>query len=291
MQALAERLDAALAGRTVAEVHALGFTALKTVEPPPEALVGRTLERVGRRGKYCVLDLDGGLRVLVHLSQAGRVDVERPPKSTRPRGAVVRLVLDGPGDGHSPGPGDGPGDAPGPSGLLVREHGTQRKAAWWVLAPGDEGPLATLGPEPTDPAFAELVLHDDSPRRLHGWLRDQHVVAGIGRGYADDILHRARLSPFATLRSLDEERRRMLLDAVRSVLHEGLARERRRTGGLSEPRLGDGFAVHGRHGQPCPQCGAPLQRVSFETHEIAYCPHCQTQGRTLADRRLSRLLR
>lgn len=272
MQALAERLDAALAGGTIRAVAPLGFSALKTVDPPAEALVGQRVTGVGRRGKYCVVEVDSGLRVLVHLSQAGRVDLERPPKATRPRGAVMRLVVDG-------------------TGVLVREHGTQRKAGWWVLAPGDDGPLSTLGPEPDEEAFAELVRTDDSSRRLHTWLRDQHVVAGIGRGYADDICHRARLSPFATVRGLGDGPRAELLAAVRSVLTEALEAERQREGGLSEAKLGARFAVHGRTGEPCPRCGEPLRRVSFESHEITYCARCQTGGRPLADRRMSRLLR
>ncbi len=117
------------------------------------------------------------------------------------------------------------------------------------------------------------------------------MVAGIGRGYADDIANRAGLSPFAPVGSMAPEGRARLLEATRSVLDEGLARERERTGGLSEPRLGGGVAVHGRAGQPCPRCSEPLLFVSYESHEIAYCPHCQTKGRVLADRRLSRLLR
>ena len=151
--------------------------------------------------------------------------------------------------------------------------------------------MPELGPEPDDEAFAELVHSDDSPRRLHTWLRDQRVVAGIGRGYADDICHRARLSPFATVRGLDDGRRAELLAAIRSVLSEALAAERQREGGLSEARLGARFAVHGRTGEPCPRCGEALRRVSFESHEITYCARCQTGGKPLADRRLSRLLR
>lgn len=278
MQALAERLDAALRTRPLDRYELLGFSGLKTALPVPDELLGRVLERVTRRGKYDVLELTGGLRVVLHLSQAGRVDLESPPKTTRPRGSVVRLVF-------------GPMDGDGPVALLVREHGTQRKAGWWVLAPGDDGPMAALGPEPFDPAFADLVAHDDSNRHLHTWLRDQRVVAGIGRGHADDILHRARRSPFASLRSLDADGRAGLLGAVRSVLDEALERERERSGGLSEARLGDRFHVHGRAGQPCPRCGEPLHRVVYDTYEIDYCPACQTGGRILADRRLSRLLK
>lgn len=289
MQALAERLHAALAGRTLDRVELLGFSGLKTARPGPDELVGLAVREVTRRGKYDVLELDGGRRVAVHLSQAGRVDVEDPPKATRPRGSVVRLVF-GPRDGRPGSPGDPGGPGGGPAAVLVREHGTQRKAGWWVLAPGDDGPMAALGPEPADPAFAELVATGDSARHLHTWLRDQRVVAGIGRGHADDILHRARRSPFASLRSLDPAGRAGLLDAVRSVLGEALVRERERSGGLSAARLGDRFAVHGRAGQPCPRCGEPLRRVAYDSYEIDYCPRCQTGGRVLADRRLSRLL-
>jgi formamidopyrimidine-DNA glycosylase len=273
MQALAERLDAVLVGAALTRADPLGFTALKTVAPDPASLVGHSVTGVGRRGKYLVFEFTGGTRLLIHLSQAGRLDIESPPKATRPRGAVVRLVFD---DGRA---------------LLIREYGTQRKAGWWILAPGEPGPLATLGPEATDPAFDELVLADDSTRQIHTLLRDQRVVAGIGRGYADDIVNRAGLSPFASLRSLDEPARRRLLTAVHEVLGEALVTERARTGGLSDAKLGDRFAVHNRAGQPCPRCEETLQRVSFESHEIAYCPHCQTHGRVLADRRLSRLLR
>jgi formamidopyrimidine-DNA glycosylase len=122
-------------------------------------------------------------------------------------------------------------------------------------------------------------------------LRDQGSVAGIGRGYVDDILHRSRISPFASLDSLSSTRRAELLVAISEVLDEALAAERSRTGGLSEARLGDRFVIHNRAGESCPRCGAVLARVSYEAYEIVYCPQCQTNGKVLADRRLSRLLR
>jgi formamidopyrimidine-DNA glycosylase len=130
-----------------------------------------------------------------------------------------------------------------------------------------------------------------SNRRLFTDLRDQHFVAGIGRGWGDDILQRARLSPFATLKSLSNEERQRLIDAVHDVLNEALTLERSREGGLSEAKLSGRFAVHGRFDQPCPTCGAPLRRVSFESYELAYCATCQTGGKVLADRRMSRLLK
>lgn len=232
---------------------------------------GERLESVGRRGKYLIFDL-GGPRVLVHLSQGGRVEIEDPPKSTRPKGAVVRFRF-----------------ASGPS-LLIKEYGSQRKAGWWLLAQGDDGPLARLGPEPFSAEFESLLRTSDDRRHIHSVLRDQRTVAGIGRGFADDILHRARLSPNSSLARLDAGRRAALLDAVQGVLKEALAAERQRTGGLPA-KLGERFAIHGQAGRPCPRCGDDLRRVSFEDYEIAYCPTCQTEGRVLADRRMSRILR
>jgi formamidopyrimidine-DNA glycosylase len=271
VQALAERLYAAVGGAALERAVPLQFSGLKTFHPTPESLYGRTVSAVGRRGKYVVFEFDGP-RVLVHLSQGGRVDIEHPPKSTKPRGAVVRFLFVGT-----------------PS-VLVKEFGKERKAGWWVLAPGDDGPLARLGPEPTDEAFAALIRSGEDRRRVHTMLRDQSTVAGIGRGYSDDILHRAGLSPYATLASLDPGQREMLLDTIHTVLEEALEVERRRGGGLPT-KIGDHFTVHGRYGTPCPRCGGDLRRVSYESHEVTYCPNCQTEGKILADRRLSRLVR
>jgi formamidopyrimidine-DNA glycosylase len=282
MQALSERLDALLAGTTLRRADLLGFSSLKTYDPSPDALKGHRLESVGRRAKYLVWTFDDGTRVVLHLSQAGRLDVEEPPKKTKPRGSVARFVFGAGAAGL-----DGPG-----IGILVREHGTQRKASWWVLTEGDDGPLAGLGPEPGTKEFAELIRSSDSNRQLTTDLRDQHFVSGIGRGWGDDILHRAKLSPFSSLRSLTSEQRQTLIDAATSVMAEALELERKREGGLSEAKLGGRFKVHNRFGQPCPTpCGDTLRRVSFESYEMSYCPTCQTGGKVLADRRLSRLLK
>jgi formamidopyrimidine-DNA glycosylase len=271
VQALAERLDAAVAGAPFAGAEVLQFSSLKTVMPRPESLVGAKLERVSRRGKFVVFEF-AGPRLLVHLSQGGRIDEEDPPKKTRPRGAVVRLAFDG-----------------RPS-ILVKEFGRERKAGWWVLAEGDDGPLAKLGPEPDSTEIERFVLEGDDARRVHTILRDQRTVSGIGRGYSDDILHRSKLSPFATLAALSSEERRDLLDAVHEILTQALGVERRRTGGLPT-KIGDHFTVHGKYGRPCPRCGDDLRRISYESHEVTYCPACQTGGKVLADRRLSRLIR
>ena len=271
VQALAERLDDALTGFRFKSAQVIQFSGLKTFDPAPESLIGQEVWAVGRRGKFVVIDV-GGPRVLFHLSQGGRVDLEQPPKQTRPKFGVVRFFFE-----------DGPS-------MFLKEFGTERKAGWWVLASGDEGPLERLGPEPFSDDFDELILEGEDGRRLHTMLRDQKTVAGIGRGFSDDILHRAQLSPFSSLKSLSKDHRADLLDSTHKVLTEALALERRRTGGLPT-KLGDRFSVHGRFGQPCPRCRSPLQRVSYESHEVAYCPACQTGGKTLADRRLSRLLK
>ena len=279
MQALSERLDTALRGATLDGYEVLGFTALKTVVPSPDSLLGRELLSVGRRAKYLVFDFGEPGRILVHLSQAGRVDVEWPPKKNKGgKGGAVRLRFL-------------VGEAQEPVAVLVREWGTERKAAWWVLAPDDDGPLERLGPEPDSDEFAELVLHGTDKRRVHTILRDQRTVSGVGRGYADDALWRAQLSPYASLASLKDHQRQRLLDSVRTVLADGLERERTRKGGLSEPKLGEHFEVHGRHGTPCPRCGDTMRRVSYESYEVTYCPACQTDGKVLADRRMSRLLK
>ena len=273
MQALGERIEVWLAGATFEGYDPLGFTGLKTYDPPPDALVGSQLEHVDRRAKYVSLWFDNGLRIVFHLSQAGRLDFEEPPKKTKPKGSVARWRFSG------------------DRAVLLREHGTERKAGWWVLAPGDDGPLDGLGPEATSPEFAAWVRESTDGRRIHTVLRDQRTVAGVGRGYADDILHRAKLSPYASLKSLTAEQRETLLTALHEVLAEGLERERARAGGLSQNKLGEHFTVHGKAGLPCPVCGDELKRVSYESHEVVYCPTCQTGGKVLADRRLSRLVK
>jgi formamidopyrimidine-DNA glycosylase len=271
VQALAERLDEVLAGAPLERLDNHSFSSLKTYDPRPDTLLGRSIGSVGRRGKYVIVELDGP-RLLFHLSQGGRVDVESPPRSTKPRGAVLRIR------------------AAGRPSVLLKEFGKERKVGWWVLVQDDDGPLAKLGPEAGSDAFAAWIRSSEDPRRVHTILRDQRTVAGIGRGYADDALHRARLSPYASLGKLAGPERERLHAAIDHVLSDALAAERERTGGLPT-KIGDHFTVHGRYGEPCPVCGGDLRRVSYESHEVTYCPACQTGGKVLADRRLSRLLR
>ena len=272
IRALAERLHEVAGGGTVRGADVLQFSSLKTVTPRAADLPGAVVERVSSLGKYVVVELGDGRRVLVHLSQGGRVDVEAPPKSTKPRGAVVRFRVD---------------DRPS---ILVKEFGKQRKAGWWVLAPGDDGPLAKLGPEVLSAEADALLRTATDNRRVHTILRDQRTIAGVGRGYSDDILHRAQLSPTSQLAKLDDAQRGTLVAAVHDVLTDALEAERQRSGGLPT-KIGDHFVVHNRAGQPCPRCGSDLRRVSYEDYEVTYCPDCQTGGKVLADRRLSRLLR
>jgi formamidopyrimidine-DNA glycosylase len=233
--------------------------------------VGCRIDHIDRRGKYVLFDF-AGPRICFHLSQGGRVDFEEPAKLTKPKGSVVRFRFE-------------PSKA-----VLIKEFGTERKAGWWVLAPGDDGPLAGLGPEPDAAEFAALIREGTDNRRLHTMLRDQRTVAGLGRGYTDDALHAAQLSPFASLKSLDKAGRQRLLEAIGNTLEQGLSDERKRSGGLPT-KIGDHWVVHNRAGRPCPRCGQDLRRVSYESYEVTYCPNCQTGGKILADRRMSRLIR
>jgi formamidopyrimidine-DNA glycosylase len=272
VHALSERIHEIVQGARFDRADILQFSSLKTYAPRPEELRGATVGSVDSRGKYLVFSFDEEHRLLVHLSQGGRIDVEAPPKSTKPRGSVVRLRFE---------------ERPS---LLVKEFGTQRKSGWWILAAGDDGPLAKVGPEALSPEADELAMSSTDTRRVHTILRDQRTIAGMGRGYTDDVLHDAKLSPTSQLGKLDADHRAALVASIHRILGDGLEAERRRSGGLPT-KLGDHFTVHGRSGEPCPRCGADLRRVSYEDYEVTYCPTCQTGGKILADRRLSRLLR
>jgi formamidopyrimidine-DNA glycosylase len=272
IRALAERLDQVAAGATLSGIDLLQFSSLKTVAPRLAELADAVVGHVTSRGKYVVWSVEDGRGVLVHLSQGGRVDIEAPPKATKPRGAVVRVRL-----------------ADRPS-VLVKEFGRQRKAGLWVLRTGDDGPLAKLGPDALTEAADTWLLTADDNRRVHTILRDQRSIAGMGRGYADDALHAARLSPTSQLAKLDLAHRERLVGAIHQILDDALEVERRRHGGLPT-KLGDHFVVHNHAGESCPRCSEDLRRVSYEDYEVTYCPTCQTDGKVLADRRLSRLLR
>ncbi|UFU04169.1 Fpg/Nei family DNA glycosylase [Ruania suaedae] len=286
--ALAAFLTERLVGRTVAAVHVPGIQALKTFDPPPQALVGRAVDRVDRHGKWLEVrtgaDPDGdqaGLSLVVHLARAGWLRWQERAPATVPRSPkspiAVRVVLD-----------DG-------SAFDLTEAGTRKRLAVHVVREAAQIPMvASLGPDPLGEAFTPAVLSELLGRRraqLKGVLRDQSIVAGIGNAYSDEILHAARLSPFAPSTSLPAEEIGHLHATIRTVLAEALAA----AAGTPAAQLKDakraGMRVHGRAGQPCPVCGDVVREVSFADSSLQYCASCQTGGKILADRRMSRLLR
>jgi formamidopyrimidine-DNA glycosylase len=274
MEIVARRLGAALPGETIESALAPGINALKTFDPPLHALEGRTFTGVRRRGKLLMLDLDE-LVVLTHLMSAGRIQLH--PKRAGLRDRTSRLLL----------------RLPGGRELRVREFGT-KQAAWVKVlraedVDGDEA-FEGLGPEawPDPPPLRELL---DSPRPLHSLLRDQQVIAGIGRTWVDEILHAAKLSPFKRGDDLSEREAAALHAAI--VAQLGRAAEHyAATWQLPLPDKQEKLArVHAHQGEPCPRCETVLEAVFYEDYVMSYCPHCQTEGRVLKDRRLSRLLK
>ena len=272
----ARRLTRALEGQVVESTLAPGMVTMRTFAPPLEVLVGRPLDRVGRRGKMLVVEA-GDLGLLIHLMSAGRLQLFDKRASLRDKRS--RLLLRFPGERE----------------LRLREFGTQQRA-WAKLLPLEEldedEAVATLGPEawPALPLerFAELV---DQPRHLHPLLRDQRVIAGIGRSWVDEILWETQLSPFRQGSDLDEDEVARLRDACDEVLGRALEHYEQVVGDSLPDKAPMPLRVHRRHGQPCPRCGATLEAVFFKDHVTTYCPAEQTSGRVLKDRRLSRLLR
>jgi formamidopyrimidine-DNA glycosylase len=271
----ARRLSDALAGAEVESAVAPGLNALKTFDPPLESLAGRRVAGVRRRGKHLIVEFDGELSLLMHLMSAGRLQLYDTRATLRDRTSRVLVRL---GDGRE---------------LRLREFG-KRQRAWAKLLPAaaveqDEA-IATLGPEawPDPPPLAELLA---SPRPLHSVLRDQHVIAGIGRSWVDEVLHTARLSPFKRGDDVTEEEAEALSQAIHERLG-GAIEHYERTVELPIPdKMPMPLTVHRRQGEPCPRCGSTLEAVFFEDYVMSYCPDCQTGGRVLKDRRLSRLLK
>jgi formamidopyrimidine-DNA glycosylase len=272
VQAHAERLTEAFAGTELERFVALTFTALKTFSPAPETLHGHTLESVGRRGKHLLLRFEPATFV-VHLMQGGRLRVDEK-QAAKPRNGQARWRF---ADRRA---------------LLLTEAGTERRAGVWVVAgdPEEQEPLVDLGPEATDVDRATLgKLLAEHSMRLHGWLRDQRIVAGIGRRLANEICHRAKLSPFATTGKLDDEAVDRLYEAIGACIAESLAHERKRSDmSSSAERPG---AVHHREGEPCPVCGDTIRAVEYRSYTVNYCPTCQTGGKILADNTTSKFLK
>jgi formamidopyrimidine-DNA glycosylase len=278
----ARRLDEALRGARIESALAPGLNALKTFDPPLHALEGRDVAAVRRIGKHLVIDVADELVVLVHLMSAGRMQLY--PKRAGLRDRTSRLLLRIPGDGEPD------------RELRLREFGT-RQAAWVKVlraaALAEDPAIATLGPEawPEPPADLGERLAAAGARPLHSVLRDQRVLAGIGRSWVDEILWTARLSPFKRGDDLDAGE----LEALRAAITE-------RLGGALEhyeqvvrlpiaDKLPLPLQVHRRDGEPCPRCGTTIEAVHYESYVMCYCPTDQTDGRVLKDRRLSRLLK
>lgn len=282
VHATARLLDAALRGAVIESTLAPGVNALKTFDPPLHALDGGTIAGVRRRGKLLLVDVDtperGPLVVLIHLMNAGRLQLFDKRASLKDRSSRLLLRLDGDRE------------------LRLREFGT-RQAAWVKLyTPSgveEDEQLATLGPEawPDPPDAAALRERLAGKRPLHTALRDQQVIAGIGRTWVDDILWRACLSPFKRGDDLSDEEAVRLRDAIVSDL--GRAADTYATQwALPLPdKQVKAARIHAHQGEPCPRCGTMLEAVFFEDYVMTYCPADQTDGRVLKDRRLSRLLK
>jgi formamidopyrimidine-DNA glycosylase len=272
VQAHAERLTEDFGGDELRGFRPITFTALKTYAPAPDEAYGHPLLDVGRRGKYLLLRFEP-VTFVVHLMQGGRLKVDEK-QAAKPRGGQARWTF---ADGRA---------------LLLTEAGTERKAGVWVVAGELDGqdPLDGLGPEAADLDRATLGrLLAEHKMRLHGWLRDQRIVAGIGRRLANEICHRAGLSPFASTGKLDGEAVDRLHAAMADCIAESLADERTRSDmSSSKERPG---AVHHREGEACPVCGDAVRAVEYARYTVNYCPTCQTGGKVLADNTTSKFLK
>jgi formamidopyrimidine-DNA glycosylase len=269
VEALRRELDEPVRAFPITRAGPAHVATLKTIDPPLSELQGRRLAGAERRGKRLLFPTDDGeLVLLVHQMTSGRIRYLRPGEK-RPKTPAFRLAFQ---DGSE---------------LVLTEAGAKKRAGVWLLHPQEaEAELAHLGPDALEveaDRLAEICAGES--RRLHSLLRDQRVIAGIGRGWANEILHVARLSPYALSNQLEREEVERLEAAIDSELRRGL--------GLRERGTGDKrtYRIHDHLREPCPVCGTPIARVDFEEHTIYYCPQCQTQGRVLKDRRLSRLLR
>jgi len=272
----ARRLDAALRGAVVESTLAPGLNALKTFDPPLSALDGRAIESVRRIGKHLVLDVEGDLHVLIHLMSAGRLQLYDKRASLRDRTSRLLIRID---DGRE---------------LRLREFGTKQAAWVKVLRDGDveaDEAIATLGPEawPDPPEDLRALL--SAPRPLHTLLRDQRVIAGIGRSWVDEILWRARLSPFKRGDDLTDEEAQALRAAIVETLEAAIEHYEEVVHIPIPDKLPLPLLVHRHQGEPCPRCGTTIEAVHYEDYVMCYCPAEQTGGKVLKDRRLSRLLK
>ncbi|MFI6018328.1 Fpg/Nei family DNA glycosylase [Streptomyces sp. NPDC051287] len=281
VEALKDFLTENLVGHEVVRVLPVAVSVLKTYDPPVGAFEGSEVVAVHRYGKFLDVEGDGGLHLVTHLARAGWLQwKDRLP--------------DGP-----PRPGKGPlalrVALETGAGFDLTEAGTQKKLAVYVVRdPGEVPGVARLGPDPLAEGFDEArlaALLKDERRRIKGALRDQSLIAGVGNAYSDEILHAARMSPFKLAASLTPEEVHGLYEALRTTLTEAVERSHGLAAGRLKSEKKSGLRVHGRTGEPCPVCGDTIREVSFSDSSLQYCPTCQTGGRPLADRRMSRLLK
>ncbi|MEV7562285.1 DNA-formamidopyrimidine glycosylase family protein [Streptomyces sp. NPDC089795] len=280
VEALREYLDEHLTGRVVERVLPLAVSVLKTYDPPLTALEGQPAGATARYGKFLALPV-GELHLVTHLARAGWLRWQdtlpaQPPRPGKgPLALRVSLVAGG--------------------GFDLTEAGTQKRLAVYVVHDPREVPgIARLGPDPLAEGFdrdAFAALLAGERRQIKGVLRDQSVIAGIGNAYSDEILHAAKVSPFKLAASFTQEQLTELYEAVRSTLGEAVGRAHGVAAGRLKAEKKSGLRVHGRAGEPCPVCGDTVRSVSFADSSLEYCPTCQTGGKPLADRRLSRLLK
>jgi formamidopyrimidine-DNA glycosylase len=293
VEALAAFLRERAVGHAVAHAYVAAISVLKTYDPPPSSLTGRVISEVARHGKFLDITCSAPaspdrtasagdpVHLVMHLARAGwlRWREELPAQPPRPGKAPLafRLILD-----------DG-------SGFDLTEAGTQKRlAVYLVRDPMDVPGVASLGPDPLDPSFtAETLagLLEGRRMQIKGVLRDQHIIAGIGNAYSDEVLHAARMSPFKMAASLTPDQVTALYDAIMTTLRDASKRAEGVAAGDLKAEKKTGLRVHGKAGQPCPVCGDTIREVSFADSALQYCPTCQTGGKPLADRRLSRLLK
>jgi DNA-formamidopyrimidine glycosylase len=281
VESLAAFLRGHAIGHAIARADAASFSVLKTFDPPVTALTGQVITEVSRHGKFLDLGTDQGLHLIMHLARAGwlrwRDELPKAPPKPGKSPLMFRLALD-----------DG-------SGFDLTEQGTRKRLAVYLVRDPAEVPgVATLGPDPLAADFTLdtlAALLADRRMQVKGVLRDQHIIAGIGNAYSDEVLHVAKISPFKIAASMTPEDIATLYDAIKTTLTGAVDRSAGLAAADLKGEKKSGLRVHGKAGQPCPECGDTIREVSFADSALQYCPTCQTGGKPLADRRLSRLLK
>ncbi|MFH8240533.1 Fpg/Nei family DNA glycosylase [Streptomyces sp. NPDC018321] len=281
VEALRDFLTEHLTGREIVRVLPVAISVLKTYDPPLTALEGHRVAAVHRHGKFLDVETADGPHLVTHLARAGWLHWKDSLPSGPPRPGkgplALRVALET------------------GAGFDLTEAGTQKRLAVYVVSDPREVPgVARLGPDPLADGFDEArfaALLRGERRQLKGALRDQSLIAGVGNAYSDEILHAARMSPFKLAASLTDEETARLYAALRTTLTEAVERSRGVAAGRLKSEKKSGLRVHGRTGEPCPVCGDTVREVSFSDSSLQYCPTCQTGGKPLADRRLSRLLK